>query len=155
VDSTRGSHRSVGPRRTWLYSAIAGGLVLFGVASIFSIGAPVLLTGVVMLACFPWRHRREVLWPALAGIWGLTLGYVLVAALGCSTTPFEPGFEPRDEVTRCSGVLLDYSGGSGYDAPLLPAVLVGLGVAAASAAVARTVILRRHRRAGTANADSG
>jgi hypothetical protein len=101
---------------------------------------PFLLTGVVMLVCFPWRRRKEILWPALAGVWGLTLGYLLVAPLTCTSTA---SADKVAGVTRCNGVFFDYSGGLSYNPPLLPALLVGLGVAAASAGLVRVATVRR------------
>jgi hypothetical protein len=64
--------------RTWLYAPLAIALVLFGVAGVLSIGMPFLLTGLVMLSLLPWRRRRDILWPSLASVWGLTLGYLLM-----------------------------------------------------------------------------
>jgi formate-dependent nitrite reductase membrane component NrfD len=123
-------------RGAWAYAALAVGLVLFGIVGLFSIGAPFLLTGLAMLVCFPWRRRPDVLWPALAGVWGLTLGYILVAPLSCTST---------DVGTTCNGLLLDYSGGPSYNAPLLPALLVGLATAVASGLLVRMLVRRRRR----------
>ena len=121
--------------RTLAYVAFAVALVLFGAAGLFSVGAPFLLTGIAMLVCFPWRRRRRILWPSIAGVWGFTLGYVLVAPLGCTTTS-SPHFADvigAPSTTICSGVLFDYSGRGSYRAPLLPAVVAGTFAAVASA----------------------
>jgi hypothetical protein len=129
------------------YLIIAVCLVGFGIAGLLSIGAPFLLTGVVMLACFPWRARRRVLWTALAGVWGFTLGYVLVAPLGCTETSSAAlAGEPvpvGPVVTRCNGIFFDYVGGAGYGAPLLPAVAVGVVVATVAVLVTRAALADR------------
>ena len=133
-------------RGAWAYAALAVGLVLFGIVGLFSIGAPFLLTGLAMLACFEWRRRPDILWPALAGVWGLTLGYILVAPLSCTSTSIAStsGVPVRMETT-CNGLLLDYSGGPSYNAPLLPALLFGLAMAAVSAVLVRLAFARRRR----------
>ena len=139
-------------RGAWAYAALAVGLVLFGIVGLFSIGAPFLLTGLAMLVCFPWRRRPDILWPALAGVWGLTLGYVLVAPLTCTSTEYADTVAgvtragvTRAGVTRCNGIFVRYSGGPSYNAPLLPALLFGLAMAAASAVLVRMAFARRRR----------
>jgi hypothetical protein len=132
------------------YAALAVGLVLFGIVGLFSIGAPILLTGLVMLVCFPWRRRPDILWPALAGVWSLTLGYILVSPLSCTGTATATATPAgtatvRMATTTCNGLLLDYSGGPSYNAPLLPALLFGLAMAALSAVLVRMVFARRLR----------
>ena len=134
--------------RGWAYVALAVGLVLFGFVGLFSIGAPFLLTGLAMLVCFPWRRRPDILWPTLSGVWGLTLGYILVAPLSCTSSNAATA-TPTGSVsstmgtTTCSGLLLDYSGGPSYNPPLLPALLVGLTMAAASVVLVRMAFTRR------------
>ena len=131
--------------RTWLYTILAVGLVLFGVAGLFSIGLPFLLTGLVLLSLFPWRRRREILWPSLASVWGLTLGYVLVAPLGCTSFAAPTGASlPSGAVaTACNGLLFDYSGGSSHNPSLLPALLVGAVFALAAGLAVRALLTRR------------
>jgi hypothetical protein len=128
------------------YAALAVVLILFGFAGLFSIGAPFLLTGMVMLVCFPWRRRREVLWPAISGVWGLTLGYVLLAPIGCSTGGTSEGlaigFVNTAATTTCNGVFFDYSGGASYNPPLLPALLVGVLVGAVAILAVRALLSR-------------
>jgi hypothetical protein len=137
---------------TWLYTFLAVALVLFGAAGLFSIGLPFLLTGLVMLALLPWRRRREILWPSLAGVWGLTLGYLLVAPLGCTTTaPNGSGFRPPSPATTCNGLFFEYVGGRSYDPPFLPALLVGVVVGVAAFLVSRALIRRRARTTASAN----
>jgi len=133
--------------RTLGYAFLAVALTTFGIAGLFSIGAPFLLTGLVMLICFPWRRRREVLWPAIAGVWGFTAGYVLVAPLGCTRTVTLPRAFASVATTTCNGVVFDYSGAAAYSPPLLPAVLVGIGVAVGSAVAVKWLVSRSSRRA--------
>jgi hypothetical protein len=131
--------------RTWLYTVLAVGLVLLGVAGLLSIGMPFLLTGLVMLFLLPWRRRREILWPSLASVWGLTLGYVLVAPLGCTNQVAHTGTLLRlgGLATTCDGLLIHYSGGRSYNPPLLPALLVGLVFAVAAGLAVRALLTRR------------
>jgi hypothetical protein len=129
------------------YVVLALALLAFGVAGLFSIGAPFLLTGLAMLVAFPWRRRPAVVWPAIAGVWGFTIGYVLVAPLGCTSTSVpalvaEPVPVGR-VITRCNGVFFDYVGGATYRAPLLPATIVAIAAALVTAVVARVLISSR------------
>ena len=137
-------------REAWAYIALAVGLLLFGIVGLFSIGAPFLLTGLAMLVCFPWRRRPDILWPALAGVWGLTLGYVLVAPLSCTSTDTAIASPTgsvlfRMATTTCNALLFDYSGGRSYGPPFLPALLLGLAMAVASAVLVRMAFSRRRR----------
>ena len=133
----------------WSYTGVAIGLVLFGFVGLLSIGAPFLLTGLVMLVCYPRRHRRDILWPSLASVWGLTLGYLLVAPLGCTSFAMgAPGGIVSDSGTTCDGLLLRYSGGLSYNPPLLPALIAGLATALASALVVRLLTRRSATPAG-------
>jgi hypothetical protein len=137
--------------RTLGYTLLAVALIIFGFAGLFSIGAPFLLTGLVMLICFPWRRRRTLLWPAIAGVWAFTLGYVLIAPLGCTQTVSARlrGFANAAATTTCNGVFFDYSGGASYNPPLLPAVLVGIAVAVGTALAVRALISRGFRGASS------
>ena len=124
---------------TAAYVVLAIALVAFGMLAVFSIGMPFLLTGLAMIVLFPWRYRRDVLWPTLAAIWGLVIGYLVVAPWGCTA---EVG-SGAAATTTCDGVFIDYSGGASYDAPLLPALVVGLVVGALSAWALRALIRSR------------
>ena len=120
-------------------------LVVFGFLSLFSIGAPLALTGLAMLVVGPFRHRRDVLWPALVGVWSFVVAYVLVAPLGC-TSSIVPLVGTTDLAaqaghTTCTNVLgIDYSGGGVYNPPLMPALVVGLIVAVVVALVTRRAL---------------
>jgi hypothetical protein len=78
---------------TFAYFAIGIALCAVGFIAIFSVGAPLFLTGLVMLAVSPWRERRGVLWPGIAAVWTFTVTYVLLAPLGCTGTSL-PGARP-------------------------------------------------------------
>jgi hypothetical protein len=126
-----------------VYWSLAVGLIAFGLLGLISIGLPFLLTGIAMAALASRRSERTILWPVLIGIWAFVLGYVLIGPLGCATTSSaEPG-RTVVEATSCGNLLgLDYSGGVGYEPPLLPAVLVGAVLGVASAALARRALGR-------------
>jgi hypothetical protein len=135
--------------RRGVYLAVAVALVGFGYLALFSIGFPFALTGLLMLALFRLRGRREVIIPALAWPWVFTLGYVLVAPLGCtgSATPASVAAGAGDAgaagVTRCHALFFTYAGGGSYDPPLLPALLVGIVLATTIALVLRRSLMPR------------
>jgi hypothetical protein len=113
------------------YWSVAAVLVVLGSLSLFSIGAPLALTGLAMIIAGPFRHRREVLWPALVAVWSFVVAYVLVAPGGCTGTslPVVRGSATAAQVgrTTCTNVLgIDYSGGGGYQPTLVPALVVAL-----------------------------
>jgi hypothetical protein len=128
--------------RTAVYLAVAIALVGFGVLGIFSIGAPFLLTGVLMLAFFGRRSRAEMIVPALLWPWVFTFVYVLVGPLGCTTTSVATtGEAVGPSFTRCSNVLgIDYSGIEPYSPPLWPALLIAVVLATAIAFAVRRVL---------------
>jgi lysylphosphatidylglycerol synthetase-like protein (DUF2156 family) len=113
---------------------MAAVLLLVGFVAIFSIGAPFLLTGAAMMVVGPFRHRRDVLWPALGAVWSFVIAYIVVAPLGCTGTSVAvvPNIGHAAQVGRttwaCTNVLgIDYSGnGMSYNPPLMPALLTGL-----------------------------
>ena len=132
--------------RTPLYVGIAIALIAFGILGLFSVGAPFLLTGLIMLVVFPWRRRADVLWPAVVAPWVIALAYVLFGPLSCTS---RPSFGPLLSRTECSNVLgIEYSGSGSYDPPLLPAFLAGLAMAAVVAFVLHRLLARRKARAG-------
>jgi hypothetical protein len=132
--------------RAVVYVAVALALIAFGALAVFSIGAPFLLTGVAMLAVLPWRHRADVMWPAVLAPWAFALGYVLVAPLGCSSTVgAATGEAPGESFTTCTNVIgIDYSGSGSYAPPLGPAVAAGL----VFASIAAYTVRRALRRSG-------
>jgi hypothetical protein len=110
------------------YLAVAIATALFGYLALFSIGFPFLLTGLLMLALTPLRRRIEIMVPALLWPWVFTLGYVLVAPLGCTrfvTPKIVGGVASVEGTTRCNALFFTYAGDGSYSPPIWPAVLVG------------------------------
>lgn len=125
---------------TAAYWAVALLLVGFGYLALFGIGAPFLLTGFTMMVVSPWRNRRDVLWPALVGVWAFVLGYVLVAPLSCETS------SSMDPITVCTHVFgIRWYGGN---PSLFPAFVIGVISAAMGVAVTRYLLTRRRPTAG-------
>jgi hypothetical protein len=140
--------------RTAVYIAIAAILLVFGYLALFSIGWPFALTGILMLALIGQRHRFDVLAPALAWPWVFTIGYLLVAPIGCTSTatPTIAGGNVEG-VTRCTSLFVTYAGRSPYQPPLLPALLTGVALGtAASLAIHWTL---RRRRGDRRSVDTG
>jgi hypothetical protein len=130
---------SVGHVGYWMLAAV---LIVLGFLGAFTIGVPFLLSGVAMVLAGASGRGREVLWPALAGVWAFVLGYVLVAPFGCTSTAATAGSGDLSR-TSCTNVLgIDHSGAGFYQAPLLPAALFGLALAAIAAA-GTYLLLRR------------
>jgi hypothetical protein len=134
------------------YLALAIALALFGYLALFSIGFPFLLTGVLMLALTPVRRRAAIMVPALVWPWVFTVGYVLVAPLGCSTFTMPrivDGVRSSLEgSTRCDALFFTYAGDASYDPPIWPALLVGVALATGVALFARQWIANRATRTG-------
>ncbi len=117
----------------WYWGLVAA-LLVVGVVGIFSIGLPLLLTGLVLAALAPMRRDPAAFWPPLAGTVAFFLGYILIAPLGCTSTPGEA--TPME-------VGIDYSGSGSYDPPLLPALLAGMLIGAAASLATRALLGRR------------
>jgi hypothetical protein len=128
--------------RMALYIAIAVILIVFGYFALFSIGWPFAVTGILMLALIGQRHRFDVLAPALAWPWVFTIGYLVVAPIGCTATPTIAG--GADEGwTRCDSLFLTYAGPTPYRPPFLPAVLTGVALATAGSLAIQWTLRRR------------
>jgi hypothetical protein len=128
------------------YIAVAIALALFGYLALFSIGFPFLLTGLLMLALMPLRRRSEVMVPAVLWPWVFTLGYVLVAPLGCTTSAvpmIANGVGDVEGMTRCNALFFTYAGDGSYSPPLWPALLFGGALATGVALLVRRSIRRR------------
>ncbi len=132
------------------YWTLAIVLTVFGFVDLIAIGAPFLLTGVAMLVLGHRRRDRVLFWPPLVGIWLFVLGFVLTGPLGCTSSGAAPSLSVGSGVaapivghTTCTNVLgIDYSGGMGYQPPLLPALLAGLAIGLAGAIAARWLLRR-------------
>jgi hypothetical protein len=110
------------------YWVVAAALIVLGSLAILSVGAPLALLGLGLLLAGPWRDRPGVVPATVAGVVGLTLGYVLLTPLTCTGEAAASTARNLVEgTTRCWNVLgIPYRGGPGYDPPLLPAVVGGL-----------------------------
>ena len=125
-------------------------LCVFGIVGIFSIGMPFLLLGLTLAVVAPWRRQPEVLWPAVTAVVAFVAGFILVAPLGCSTSPSSassPSAASSDlptQTTTCTNVLgIDYSGPGLYNPSQWPALLAGLALCALAATAVRVVLVRR------------
>jgi hypothetical protein len=133
------------------YLAVAIAIALFGYLALFSIGFPFLLTGLLMLALTPLRRRIEIMTPALLWPWVFTLGYVLIAPLGCTrfTTPtIVDGVGTFEGTTRCNALFFAYAGDGSYSPPIWPALLVGAAFATGIVVLVRRTMTRRKMLAG-------
>ena len=139
--------------RTALYIAIAVILLVFGYLAVFSIGWPFALTGILMLALIGQRHRFNVLAPALAWPWVFTIGYLLVAPIGCTSTAVPSGTETVEGWTRCDSLFLTYAGPTPYRPPFLPAILTGVALATAASFAIQWAL--RRRRGNRRSFDTG
>jgi hypothetical protein len=129
------SSRTSGSTIAYWTGAVA--LVALGSLALFSIGAPLLLTGAVMMVLSPWRKRPLILWPALIGLWSFVAGYVLVAPLSCTTSS---GMDPVTVCTHVFGIHW-----YGRDPGLRPAFISGLTCAVIGVALALRVMVSRRR----------
>ena len=134
----------------WITAAL---LVVFGFLTGFSIGAPFLLEGLVMVLVGPVRRRARIFWPAMVVVPAFTLGYVLVAPLTCTSgagasTGAAAGAGDLSTTTCTSLLGGPYAGTGIYNPPLEPALRVGLAAAGGAAAVTFVLVsLARTRRA--------
>ncbi|MGZ8652050.1 MAG: hypothetical protein ACXWX5_07730 [Actinomycetota bacterium] len=115
-------------------------LIVFGLLGLLSIGFPFLLLGITLAILSHRRHETGVIAAGVAAIVGFTVGYILVAPLGCTSSGGAPGSTSH---TVCSNIVgIDYSGAGIYHPSLLPGLLVGILAAVAFALGARWVARR-------------
>jgi hypothetical protein len=132
-----GTHNRAGATAYWILVVF---LIGFGYLGLFSIGMPFLLLGITLAILWPLRHATGVIASGVAAIVGLTLGYTLVAPLGCTTSGGAPGSIPH---TVCSNILgIDYSGTGLYNPSLFPGLIAGLAVAVLFAIGTRWLVRR-------------
>ena len=109
-------------QRAVAYSGAAIVCLAFGLLGLASIGFPLLLVGIVLLAVGPVRRRRDVLWPPLVAVVVATVIYILLVPTTCSAVP--------EVVDRCENLV-------GFDLPgreftaLVVAVVVAVAVGVA------------------------
>ncbi len=121
------------------YWVLAVVLIALGFVAIFSLGAPLFLTGVAMLVVGRWRRNRAVLWPVLVAVWAFAAAYVLVAPLTCQT---RSGMDPISVCSYALGLIRGHGSGN---PSLVPAFLTGCVSAAIGALIARRLLVRRAR----------
>lgn len=128
------AHKRTGAVAYW---ALVVFLIAFGFLGLISIGLPFLLLGITLAILARRRHETGVIAAGVAAIVGFTLGYILVAPLGCTTSGVAPGSISH---TVCNNILgIDYSGGSPYNPSVAPGLLSGIVVAVAFALGARWI----------------
>jgi hypothetical protein len=114
------------------YWLLALALVVFGLLSALSIGAPFLGLGLAMLILGPFRARQRVFWPLFNGVLVFVVVVVLAIPLGCEATSTNGG----DSYTVCRSILGPTWSGHGLYNPPPEAFNLGLGAGAAAAAAA-------------------
>jgi Na+(H+)/acetate symporter ActP len=118
------THNGAGAVAYW---ALVVFLIGYGFLGLMSIGLPFLLLGITLAILWPRRHETGVIAAGVAAIVGFTVGYILVAPLGCTSSGGAPGSISH---TVCTNILgIDYSGTGVYDPSLLPGLIAGLVVA--------------------------
>lgn len=142
--------------RAWL--VVVGALLTgLGYLTIFSIGLPVAVAGMLMVvAGLTGVHRQQpaVYWPVTVGLAAFFAGYALVAPLRCTSSAVATvdGVDHVAETagtTECTNLLgIAYSGGAGYAPPLWPAVVAG-GVGGLSLGWGTRQAMLRRRRVGS------
>jgi membrane-bound ClpP family serine protease len=122
------------------YWALVVFLIAYGFLGLLSVGLPFLLLGITLAILSQRRHETGVIAAGVASIVGFTLGYLLVAPLGCTTSASSA--QPVAH-TVCTNILgIDYSGAGIYSPSLVPGLLAGIVVAVAFALGARWVARR-------------
>lgn len=115
-------------------------LVGFGFMGLLSIGFPFLLLGIALAILSQRRHETGVIAAGAAAVLGFTIGYILVAPLGCTSSGAAPGSLSH---TVCTNILrIDYSGTGVYNPSLLPGLIAGLVMAVLFANVTRWLFRR-------------
>jgi hypothetical protein len=123
----------------WILALV---ITIFGFLSAFSIGLPILLLGVTMLALGPFRGRQLVFWPVLLGVLAADATFMAIAPYQCTgTAGLGQGSIPSNTV--CTSLIgLRYEGEGLFSPSLMPAVLVGLVVGVVVGVVTFVVLSR-------------
>jgi hypothetical protein len=99
-----------------------------------------------MLALVAFRRRVEIMVAAVLWPWVFTLGYVLVAPLGCTASAMPrvvDGVGAVKGATQCNALIFTYAGDTPYSPPIWPALLFGAALATGVALLVRRAIRRR------------
>jgi hypothetical protein len=124
------------------YWIITVALIAFGFVAALSIGQPFLMLGLAMLVLSPFRTRPLVFWPPLLAVVAYNVAYFAVAPFSCTAT----SFNGAPSTTVCSSLIgIQYAGGANYNPSLIPAIVVGLSVAALTALVSFVLLRARSR----------
>jgi len=123
----------------WIITVV---LIAFGFLAALSIGQPFLMLGLAMLVLSPFRTRPLIFWPPLLAVVAYNLAYLVVAPFSCTESTDLNG---APAATVCSSLIgIRYTGDAAYNPSLLPAIAVGLAVAAITALVTFLVLRRRY-----------
>jgi hypothetical protein len=138
-----------------LYWLLAGALMTVGVWGIFSFGLPLLALGFTLAVLSGARKLPHIFWPPIVGVILFFAAYLLVAPLGCRSTPtlaheigpgdLESTTTFTEQKVTCDRLVLPDTSGT-KNPPLWPAVLSGVAAALGGASLARLAILRKARR---------
>jgi len=122
------------------YWIITVALIAFGFIAALSIGQPFLMLGLAMLVLGPFRTRRLIFWPPLLAVVAYNLTYFAVAPFYCTAS----SLNGAPITTVCSSLIgIQYRGDANYNPSLLPAIVIGLGVAATTALVSFLILRGR------------
>jgi hypothetical protein len=124
----------------WILALV---VTAFGFITGFSIGLPILVLGVTMLALGPFRGRPRVFWPPFLGVVASVATFMAIAPFQCTATAgLGEGSIPSDTV--CTSLIgLQYTAPPLQNPSLMPALLVGLAVGVIVAGVTFAVLSRR------------
>ena len=132
----------------WMLAFVS---IAFGVVAIFSIGLPFVVLGLLLVILGPFRTKRLVFWPALAGAILAIVGWMGTTPLSCKTSVgiqllLERGRDVAEGSTEgrttCDRLLLPDAVGA--DEPSAwPSIATGLALGLVGATVTRTVLRRR------------
>jgi ABC-type uncharacterized transport system permease subunit len=124
------------------YWIITVALIVLGFIAALSIGQPFLMLGLAMLVLSPFRTRPLIFWPPLLVVVAYNLAYFAVAPFSCTAS----SFNGAPSTTVCSSLIgIQYAGDANYNPSLLPAIAVGLAVAALTGVVSYVVLRARSR----------
>ncbi len=111
-------------------------LLILGYFTGFTIGPVFWFVAAVMILLAPLRPRTRIYRSGVALFMGFAIGYVLVAPFGCSQSSesnVATGEQTHSPVTCSSISGIDYSGPEPFEPSVMPALVVGGGLAVVAA----------------------
>ena len=111
-------------------------LLILGYFTGFTIGPIFWFVAVVMIVLAPFKSRARVFRSGVALFAGFIVGFLLVTPLGCSQTAsgdVATGDQTLSPVVCSSIIGIDYSGPEPFEPSVIPALLVGGGLAVVAA----------------------